>query len=125
MLGRAPTEATDLGGVFLKKDTTVLVSPFAVQRDPRFWSEPQAFRPERFAPGGEAERAPHYAYLPFGAGPRRCLAENLAQIEMMLAVSRILQRFELGLPTEPRPELSAGFALGLAHGLPVRLKRRV
>jgi hypothetical protein len=44
---------------------------------------------------------------------------------MMLAVARILQRFDLLLPREPSPALSAGFALGLAHGLPVRFVRRV
>jgi cytochrome P450 len=87
VLGRAPTEATRLAGIALRKGSTVLVSPYALHRDARFWDSPASFRPERFAPGGESERVPRYAYIPFGAGPRRCLAENLAQVEMMLAVA--------------------------------------
>lgn len=125
VLARAPIEATNLGGVLLRPGTSVLFSPYTLHRDPRFWDSPASFRPERFAPGGESGRVPRYAYLPFGAGPRRCIGESLAQLEMLLAVGRILQRFELHLPCEPAPALSSGFALGLAQGLPVRLAARV
>jgi cytochrome P450 len=123
-LARAPMEATTLGGVQLRKWTTVVFSPYALHRDPRFWDAPAAFRPQRFQKGGESEHAPRYAYLPFGAGPRRCLAENLAQLEIALAVARILQRFTLVLPSERAPVLSAGFALRLRDGLPARIARR-
>ena len=67
---------------------------------------------------GEEAAVPRYAYLPFGAGPRRCIGENLAQLELIFAVARIVQRFTLELPRDPCPALSAGFALGLADGLP-------
>jgi len=123
-LARAPTERATLGGVSLGRGTTVVFSPYALHRDPRFWDSPASFRPERFQPGGEIERVPRYAYLPFGGGPRRCLAEHLAQLEMALALGRILQRFELQLPSQKAPPISGGFALSLSSGLPARIRPR-
>jgi cytochrome P450 len=123
-LGRAPTERATLGGVSLARGTTVVFSPYTLHRDPRFWDSPASFRPERFRPGGEIERVPRYAYLPFGGGPRRCLAEHLAQLELAFALARILQRFELQLPCQSAPPLSAGFALSLSSGLPARIRSR-
>lgn len=124
VLARAATEPTTLGGVTLPAGATVLFSPYVIHRDARFWSEPHAFRPERFAPGGEAASLARNSYVPFGTGPRRCIGENLAQVELMLAVARILQRFELQLPAGPEPALRAGFALSLRDELWVRAEPR-
>ncbi|MDB4989861.1 MAG: cytochrome [Myxococcaceae bacterium] len=124
VLARSATEATTLGDLPIRAGTTVVYSPYTLHREPRFWSAPEEFRPERFAPGGEASAVPRYAYLPFGAGPRRCMGESLAQLEMIFAVARILQRFTLRLPRDPLPALSAGFALGLADGLPAGITPR-
>jgi len=124
VLGRSATEATTLGGVPIRSATIVLYSPYTLHRDPRFWSEPEQFRPERFASDGEAAAVPRYAYLPFGAGPRRCIGENIAQLELIFAVARIVQRFTLELPRHPCPALSAGFALELADGLPAAVALR-
>lgn len=124
VLARSATEGTTLGELPIPVGTVVLYSPYTLHRDPRFWSAPDQFQPERFAADGEAATVPRYAYLPFGAGPRRCIGENLAQLEMMFAVARILQRFTLQLPREPAPRLSAGFALALADGLPGRIALR-
>lgn len=124
VLARAAIETTTLGDITLKPNAIVLYSPYTLHRDPRFWDSPEDFRPERFASGGEIERVPRYAYLPFGAGPRRCIGENLAQLEMVMALTRILQRFELELPSGPAPALSAGFALGIAGELLARISPR-
>jgi cytochrome P450 len=124
VLARSASASTTLGDVAIVAGSMVLYSPYTLHRDPRFWSAPDEFRPERFAPNGEAAAVPRYAYLPFGAGPRRCIGENLAQLELIFAVARILQRFTLHLPCEPAPALSAGFALALADGLPTRFALR-
>ena len=124
VLARSAIEPTTLGDLSIGAGTTVLYSPYTLHRDPRFWSAPEAFRPERFAPDGEASAVPRYAYLPFGAGPRRCIGENLAQLELVFAVARVLQRFTLRLPRETLPALSAGFALGLTDGLPAAITPR-
>jgi len=124
VLARAPIEDTRLGGVKLRKGTAVLFSAYAVHRDPRYWRSPERFEPERFDLHGVPIDTPRHAYLPFGAGPRRCVGEHLALLEMSLAIVRILQRYELDLPTREMPPVKAGFALGLASELHVGLRAR-
>jgi cytochrome P450 len=75
--------------------------------DARWFPEPEAFRPERFAP--DAPELPRGAYMPFGAGPRVCLGQHLAMAEMTVMAAMLLQRFELSVPggmAPPRPTLA-------------------
>jgi cytochrome P450 family 135 len=67
---------------------TMVVIPF-MHRDPRVWSSPEEFRPERFADGAPS------AYLPFGGGVRRCLGEHLAHLEMDVVLPVVLRRLGL------------------------------
>ena len=64
-----------LGALRIKRGTLVMLSPYAMHRDPRWWTDPDAFRPERFTQDG----AEAYAWLPFGGGIRRCIGAALAQ----------------------------------------------
>ncbi len=69
--------------------------------------EPDVFRPERFAP--DAPELPRGAYMPFGAGQRVCLGQNLAMTEMTIIAAMLLQRFALSVPenaSPPRPVLA-------------------
>ncbi len=77
----------------------VLLSPYVTHQQADLWPAPEQFRPERFLPG--APPPPHpYAYVPFGAGPRRCIGERFALAQLKIAAARMLQRFEL----EPAPD---------------------
>jgi cytochrome P450 len=82
------------------------VCPFALHRDPRHWVNPEGFEPERFAPERVASRS-KYVYLPFGAGPRLCIGNAFAMMEMQLVIAMVAQRFRLDLvpghPTECDP----------------------
>jgi cytochrome P450 len=94
----------------VSKRTIVLVSPWVLHRDPRFFERPDEFRPERWA-DGLAQRLPRFAYLPFGGGPRICLGSTFAQVEIVLLLTQLAQRFRLELtdPTvavEPVPVLT-------------------
>ncbi len=82
------------------------VTPYLLHRDPRWWTEPEAYRPERFMPG--APEVPRGAYLPFGQGPRVCLGQHFAMLEMTLVAALLLQRFELqpGNAAAPKPRLA-------------------
>lgn len=123
-LARAPTEDVNLGGVRVRRSSTLVICTYALHRDARYWADPARFNPDRFDAQGAPIDVPRYAYLPFGAGQRRCIGEHLAQLEMMLSVARILQRFRPTFPTQPGLALAPGFALGLAGGLHVSLERR-
>lgn len=83
-----------LGDYDLPAGTSVLLSPLASHRNPEVWENPEAFDPERFAPGAEQQR-PKLSYFPFGGGPRLCVGNHMALLELRMAVTMILQRFRL------------------------------
>ena len=76
LIGREPVSDVELGGYRVRRGTTVFMSQWVSHRDPKYFDDPEAFRPERWA-DGLARRLPKYAYYPFGGGPRVCLATRL------------------------------------------------
>uniref|UniRef100_A0A671K2Q8 Cytochrome P450, family 17, subfamily A, polypeptide 2 n=1 Tax=Sinocyclocheilus anshuiensis TaxID=1608454 RepID=A0A671K2Q8_9TELE len=88
---------TSLGGHSVPKGTRVLVNMWAIHHDPKHWDEPEQFRPERFL-DSSGRRVTPSSFLPFGAGPRVCVGESLARIELFLFASRLLQCFHFSVP---------------------------
>ncbi len=102
-VGREAARDTDLGGMPVRKGTTVLFAPLFVHRDPRFWDRPRLFDPDRFAPEAKAERHP-FAYVPFSTGRRGCIGEQFAWTEGVLVLATLAQRWRLRLAAAmPRP----------------------
>jgi cytochrome P450 len=83
-----------LAGFDLPKNSLLLISIFNIQRHPDFWPEPERFNPNRWLEPGEQHRL---AYMPFGAGPRKCIGNNLALMEGQLILASVLQHYELHL----------------------------
>ena len=103
---RRATRAIDLGGHRFPAGTLFLVAPYLMQRDSRWFAEPDAFRPDRFL--SDAVH-PKGAYMPFGAGPRVCLGQAQAVAEMTVVAGMVLQRFGLVVKEgalEPRAEFN-------------------
>lgn len=119
LLTRRLTREITLGGVRLPARTLVRVTPWLLHRDPRWWpEEPLGFRPERFLPGAMHE-IPRGAYIPFGLGPRVCLGQHFAVLEMTLIAALLLQRFELSPAGDaPVPRM----AVTLRPATPLRLR---
>jgi len=74
----------------------VLLCPWLLHRDQRFWSQPEMFLPERFR-DAPAEQRPPFSYFPFGGGPRGCPGRNLALLEIRLILALALSRCRLEL----------------------------
>ena len=91
---RRTIEADELGGFAVPPRTDVFISPYTLHRHPAYWSEPEEFRPERFA-GVDAKERHRFAYIPFAVGPRHCIGENMAMFEMLVHVNRMTRRFRL------------------------------
>jgi cytochrome P450 len=100
-IGRQTIAADRIGGYDVPKGALVNLSPWVTHRHPDFWDDPERFDPERFRPGQERTR-PRFAYFPFSGGPRLCIGETFALMEMQLVVAMTLQRWRLTL-VDPRP----------------------
>jgi cytochrome P450 len=91
---RRTLEADTLGGFAIAPRTDVFICPYTLHRHPDYWSEPDEFRPERFA-GVDAKERHRFAFIPFAVGPRHCIGENMAMFEMLVHVNRMTRRFHL------------------------------
>ncbi|KAJ3584926.1 hypothetical protein NHX12_013649 [Muraenolepis orangiensis] len=85
--------------------TRVLVNMWAIHHDPQHWDQPDLFKPERFLDDQGRRKTPP-CFLPFGAGPRVCVGESLARMELFLFLSSLLQRMSFRRPDgAPPPDL--------------------
>jgi cytochrome P450 len=115
---REAIEDVEVGGYTLKRGSWVLIAPYVVQRDPRYFPNPEVFDPDRFAPG-RIGQIPPYAYIPFGGGPRTCIGSSLATMEIVLLAATVLQQFRLVLD-QPPPEPELEIVLRPKGGLGMR-----
>jgi cytochrome P450 len=123
ILSRRTIGPDTLAGYEIPAGTSVMLSPYLLHRHPKFWKEPDAFRPERFAPDHEAER-PRFAYMPFAAGPRHCIGESLALYEMLMHLYKVARRYRLTYVADRPVELEALINLRTRNPLFMRLERR-
>jgi cytochrome P450 len=117
-MGRRAIEPHTIGGHQIAKGDLVIMSQYVVHHDPRWWPEPEAFRPDRWltdhgrAPGAglrEPGARPKYAYFPFGGGTRICIGESFAWTEAILLLATIAQRWKFtpeGPPPVPEPRIT-------------------
>jgi len=116
MFPRFTAVETTLGPSRIPARSPVMLSPFATHRDPALWPDPETFDPERFTPERSAGR-PRYAYYPFGGGPRQCIGESFAWMELILIVATIAQRWDLALVPGHPVELQPLITLRAKHGM--------
>lgn len=110
---RRTLESVELGHHTLPAGAELLLSPWVLHRDPRFWSEPASFDPDRWQ---DDDGPPTYAYFPFGGGPRHCIGMHFARMEMMLVLATMVGQFRL----EVHGQLTLEPALSLRPVTPLR-----
>jgi cytochrome P450 len=123
LLSRRTIAADTLSGYDVPPGTDVLLCLYLLHRHPRYWKEPEAFRPERFDAAHESER-PRFAYMPFAAGPRHCIGETLALYEMYMHLYKVARRYRLRYASDRPLELEAQINLRTKHPLLMKLERR-
>ncbi|MBW4721813.1 cytochrome P450 [Saccharothrix obliqua] len=118
ILTRQAKEDDDVAGYRVPAGSDVLICPYTLHRHPGLWDEPDRFDPDRFLPDRSGGR-PRYAYLPFGAGPRFCVGQQLGLVEATFATALLARDLRLrtaaGHRAVPEPMLS----LRMRGGLPV------
>ncbi|MFP2924124.1 cytochrome P450, partial [Pyxidicoccus sp. 3LG] len=96
IFSRAAIQEDTVSGFRIPRGSYVLVVPWVTHRHPRLWADPEKFDPDRFLPERERER-PRFTYFPFGGGPRQCIGNQFAQMELVLVLATLLQRVRLDL----------------------------
>ncbi|MFL5320443.1 MAG: cytochrome P450 [Myxococcaceae bacterium] len=101
----------------------VFLSSYVTHRHPDFWPNPESFDPDRFAPEHEKERH-RMSYFPFGGGPRLCIGNNFALMEMTIALAALVQKFRVDLAPGQELIRDASITLRPRGGLRMRVTRR-
>jgi cytochrome P450 len=122
-IGRRALVDHHAGPYVVPAGSVVIVSPYLVHHDPRWYEDPEAFVPERWRDEERAGR-PRNVYLPFGAGPRMCVGEHFARLEGVLVLATIAQRWRLDLVPGHRVELQPAVTLRPKHGMAMTADRR-
>jgi cytochrome P450 len=121
-LARTVAKEIELGGYQLPVGSNVVMSPWILHRDPRFFERPEEFNPDRWT-ADVAQRLPKFAYFPFGGGPRLCIGASFAMMEANLLLATIAQGFQLRLvPGHPVAALPS-ITLRPKHGMRMCITR--
>jgi cytochrome P450 len=122
-LKRKIIQSCEIGGYQVPAGTTLMLAQWVLHRDPRFFDNPELFRPNRWA-DGLAERLPNFAYFPFGGGPRLCIGNALAMMTAVLALATIAQKFRLTPSSEHALTLAPAATLRPYQGVQMVLEAR-
>nr|QZM07457.1 cytochrome P450 monooxygenase CYP4SS2 [Lasioderma serricorne] len=122
IIGRTTTEDLEYEGKIIPKDTNIGIFIYGLHRDEKYFPDPLKFDPNRFL---NVDKHHPYVFVPFSAGPRNCIGQKFAMLEMKATVSKVLRKYEL-LPAIPNdmPILVAEGVLKSANGINIRLKYR-
>jgi cytochrome P450 len=122
IMSRRAVRDISIGDWLIPKGSMIRITPWHLHRDARYFSEPDRFVPERFTtPDAQTQRA----WMPFGTGPRVCIGQHFAILEMTLVAAVFLQRYRMRLPTNtPAAEPVLNVTLRPKHGLKLILTRR-
>jgi cytochrome P450 len=123
ILSRCTIGPDILSGYTVPSGTDVMLSPYLIHRHPAHWPEPDRFQPERFLATGEDPRD-RWIYIPFAAGPRHCVGENLALYEMTVHLARVARHWRMEYVEDAAPELEAAINLRTRRNLKMRLVAR-
>lgn len=119
--GRTPVTDVVVGGVRVPEGTQVIICPWVLHRDARFFADPLRFAPERWI---EGPAPPRFAYLPFGAGPRVCIGQHFALAEAVLILATLVQRARFELAADTELELLPAVTLRPRGPVMMRMYRR-
>jgi cytochrome P450 len=114
LMTRKALKDDHLGGYFVPAGTEVYISIYHIQRRPELWEAADCFRPDRFGPDFLQERHPP-TMLPFSVGPRNCIGEIFARLEMQIHLMMIAKQLRLGYGGGKPPELEPAVNLRCKH----------
>ncbi|MBD2665663.1 cytochrome P450 [Richelia sinica FACHB-800] len=122
-ISREAIQPCEIAGYHLRPGDGIVVSPWVMHRDPRYFPEPEVFNPDRWE-GDLAKRLPTFAYFPFGGGPRICIGQSFAKMEAALLLATIVQQFKLTLVPNQEIVPWPAFTLRPKYGIKMLVNQR-
>jgi cytochrome P450 len=122
-VGREPIDECEIGGYRVPRNTQIFAFQWATHRDPRYYDHPEAFNPDRWT-AQFSEKLPRYAYFPFGGGPRQCIGNYFAMMEIVLLLATIGQRFKFSLAPDAVVSVWPAIALRPKEGIRMVVSER-
>ena len=123
-IGRRMEEDTVIGGQTFYKDTTIVINIFGLHRNEEYWENPLKFNPYRFM-GDEFQQRNPYCYIPFSAGPRNCIGQKFALLEVKICLYYVLKTFNLtSIQAEKEIELCTDMITLSRNGVLIKFERR-
>jgi cytochrome P450 len=122
-VSRSAIEDFELNGFRIPAGANIVMSPWVMHRDPRFFSDPEKFDPDRWC-REESRSLPRFAYFPFGGGPRQCIGASFAMMEAMLLMATIAKRFQIACPEGQAVTPAPSFTLRPKEGIWAAVRKR-
>ncbi|MGB1699356.1 MAG: cytochrome P450 [Nannocystaceae bacterium] len=110
-IGREVITPFELRGWSLEPGDQLLMPQWLVHRDPRWFTAPRTFAPERWGEGSRGMARPKMSYFPFGGGARVCIGQHFAMVEGTLALAGLCRRIQVHTVHEREVPLLAGITL--------------
>jgi cytochrome P450 len=122
-VGREAVEECEIGGYRVPAKAQVFMFQWVTQRDPRYFDQPDKFNPDRWTEAF-TNGLPKYAYFPFGGGPRICIGNSFAMMEIILVLAAIGQKLRFSLTSDHPVELQPAMSLRPRDGIQIRVENR-
>ncbi|KAF2324443.1 hypothetical protein GH714_014151 [Hevea brasiliensis] len=120
---RQALEDCTIGGYHVPAGTRLMVNVWKIHRDPRLWTDPSAFQPQRFLTShvGVDVRGQHFVLIPFGSGRRSCPGTSFALHALHLTIARLLHAFDLSTPMDQPVDMTEGPGVILPKATPLEV----
>jgi len=123
IIGREAIEETTIGPYKAPKGMQILIPVYALHRDERYYPEPDLFSPERWL-NGLAKTLPRFAFMPFGGGPRICVGNHFAGMELKIVLTTLIQLFQFDSSNPNPPDLTPSITLRPTDGIKLHIRKR-
>ena len=123
ILGRRALKDYKLGPYIVPAGAIVIMSPYVMHHDPRYFPDPFRFDPVRWTSEARASR-PQFSYFPFGGGPRRCIGEGFALMESIMVLATLARKWSLRRMVDQPIALQPLITLRPKHGMRMVLMSR-
>jgi cytochrome P450 len=118
---RTTVEETKMRDKKLPKGTSIVISPWLMHRNERYWEDPHMFNPKRF---DEPKNIQKYTYFPFALGQRTCIGAGFAMQEAILLLATILREYKIELKPNFVPDIAGRLTTRSLNGMPIKLVKR-